>query len=408
MISLIHLKWRESFSISYFKKNKKWPKVILDDIIKDSYFGSCLLKGQEIDITQILDTVGTWQDDSTSMRNFEFNETNEMLVDLPPNTEPYEYFRLLVDDDFLNNVVKESNEYAVEMFLKKGGSERARISLWKDLTREELLKFIGLIYHMGTIKLNRLQDYWKTHRLFNLKCFAEQMGRDRFLGILRCLHFVRNPRPNEPTPADRLFKIRPVINYFNDKMRKIYYPGKYLSLDESSMLWRGRLIFRQYISNKRHRYGLKLYMLTEPNGLILNFSVYTGQLDDLRGKGHTQKVVRHLMNNNLNKGHSLFMDNYYNGCELARTLLNNKTHCTGTLQSNRKGVPKEVVGTKLRIGETTAKYLDGIMVGRWRDKREVTYISTQFRNDMVEVSNRRRIVIAKPLPIMNTTKTWEA
>ena len=323
---------------------------------------------------EIEEFIGTWQDEATGMKTFEFSKNNQMLVDLPENAEPYDYFRLLVDNDILDRIIQETNDYALNLFLEKGGSVRARISEWKDLTQEEFLKFLGLVYHMGTIKLNRIQDYWKTHRLFNLKCFSERMSRDRFLCILRCFHFSKNPKENEPKPDDCLYKIRPVIDYFNQKMRQIYYPGKNLSLDESLVLWRGRLIFRQYIANKRHKYGLKLYMLTEPNGLVFNFSVYTGQLDDMGGKGHAQKVVMGLMKDNLNVGHSVYMDNFYNSCELAQTLLDNKTFCTGTLRGNRKGNPQEVIGSKLKTGETKAKYFNGILVGKWRQTRSYLHI----------------------------------
>lgn len=123
-----------------------------------------------------------------------------------------------------------------------------------------MLTFIGLVLHTGTIRLNRQQDYWKTHSLFNLKCFSESMSIDRFLLIMRCLHFAKN-EPEKST-TDRLYKIRPIIDFFNNKMVSLYYRGQQLSLDESMVLWRGRLVFRQYIKNKRHKYGIKLYMLT--------------------------------------------------------------------------------------------------------------------------------------------------
>lgn len=115
-----------------------------------------------------------------------------------------------------------------------------------------MLKFIALVFHTGTIRLNRMQDYWKGHPLFNLKCFSSHMSRDRFLGIMRCLHFAKNPDRKEIV-QDRLHKIRPILNFFNTKMANVYYPGKEISLDESMVMWRGRLVFRQYIKNKRHK-----------------------------------------------------------------------------------------------------------------------------------------------------------
>jgi len=77
--------------------------------------------------------------------------------------------------------------------------------------------------------------------------------------ILRALHFTRNPKEGEPTPHNRLYKIQSVLNYFNSKMEEVYEPSKNLSIDESMILWRGRLVFRQYIKNKRHKYGVKSY-----------------------------------------------------------------------------------------------------------------------------------------------------
>lgn len=71
-------------------------------------------------------------------------------------------------------------------------------------------------------------------------------------------------------------------------MSSVYYPGKELSLDESMMLWRGRLLFRQYIKGKRHKYGIKFYSLCEPDGLCLNFVLYSGKHGVLGGTGHTQ------------------------------------------------------------------------------------------------------------------------
>lgn len=50
------------------------------------------------------------------------------------------------------------------------------------------------------------QTIWKTGRLFNLKCFSENMSRDRFLIILRCLHFAPNPDEGEVT-EDTLYKL---------------------------------------------------------------------------------------------------------------------------------------------------------------------------------------------------------
>lgn len=44
------------------------------------------------------------------------------------------------------------------------------------------------------------------------------------------------------------------------------------------------------------------------------------------------------------------------------------------------------------------------MIGKWKDKRDVTYISTEFENQMVEITNKRGVAKQKPLPIVEYNK----
>ncbi|KAG8227160.1 hypothetical protein J437_LFUL001704 [Ladona fulva] len=121
-------------------------------------------------------------------------------------------------------------------------------------------------------------------------------------------------------------------------------------------MWRGRLYFRQYIKTKKHKYGIKLYLLCEPNGFVLNQIVYLGSRDaELGGKGCTQKVVKELTRDYFHSGHAVYMDSYYNSLELTQDLLRSKTLVTGTLSLARKGNPLEVVSRKLKKGEIISR-----------------------------------------------------
>lgn len=168
----------------------------------------------------------TWSSNPISMKIIDFTKKQELLV--PPPTDPYEAFRLLIDNDLLDLIVRETNANALRVGTAENVKQNSRIKNWKDLTREELLTFLGLLLHTGTIRLNRISDYWKRHYLFNIPCFGQFMSRNRFLLILRCLHFT-----SETSEEDRLKKIRPFMDHFNNKMNTIYCPGKQLSLDES-------------------------------------------------------------------------------------------------------------------------------------------------------------------------------
>ncbi|KAK5648157.1 hypothetical protein RI129_003049 [Pyrocoelia pectoralis] len=355
-------------------------------------------EGESSQSPQVICDEPAWSD-TPDLLDIPFTKTNEFLWPFP-GSKPIDIFNFLVDDTFYQKIVEETNAYAEDVLLEQGFLEYSRISRWKPVTIEELKIFFSLILHTGTIHLPRLKDYWKTDRLFNIPSFRDSMGRDRFFLILRCLHFSKNPTKNEPKPEDRLFKIRPLIHYFNNKINDTYYPTQNLSIDESMMLYRGRLSFRQYIPNKRHKYGIKFYMLTEPDGLILKFLIYTGNLADAGGKGHAANVVLHLLEGKLDQGHCVFMDNYYNSFTLSRQLLERKTHTTGTLRIDRKYSPKSVKEAKLKKGETVAKYANNVMIGKWRDKRDVTYISTEFKNNLQTFFNKRGKEVSKPLPVL--------
>ena len=121
------------------------------------------------------------------------------------------------------------------------------------------------------------------------------------------------------------------------------------------VLWRDHLLFRQYIKG-RNKYGIKFYTLSDPHGLILKFLVYCGILDDMGGKGHSANVVLKLMERKLCKGHSLYMDNYYNSFVLASKLLANETYCIGTLRLDRKYLHTDVKTAILKKGETIGRY----------------------------------------------------
>ncbi|KAF9405431.1 hypothetical protein HW555_013827 [Spodoptera exigua] len=66
-------------------------------------------------------------------------------------------------------------------------------------------------------------------------------------------------------------------------------------------------------------------------------------------------VVMSLMEGYLEKGHTLYTDNWYTSIDLGRKLLDKETHLVGTLCKNRKYLPKDVINGKIKKGEFRAK-----------------------------------------------------
>lgn len=142
------------------------------------------------------------------MKTLQFTKNQGLLTPVP-GTKPIDFFHLLANTVFDDMIIEETDVYAEQTFFQ-GVKEKSRLANWKPVTLQDLQVFFGVFLHMGTWKTNRIADYWKTDPLFSLPCFAKYTSRDRFLIILRCLHFTRNPEPNEEESKDSLYyKVRP-------------------------------------------------------------------------------------------------------------------------------------------------------------------------------------------------------
>ena len=164
------------------------------------------------------------------------------------------------------------------------------------------------------------------------------MSQNRFHLLLRFWHFEINGT------NERLNKVAFLMNHLNNTMKRVYCPTENFSLDESMVLWRGRLIFRQYIKGKKHKYGVKFYELCESDGLILRSFIYSRlPYPDTNYLGQTGTIVLKLMEDFLGKEYSVFADNFYNSAKLGKHLSKQKTYIYGTLCGNRKGNLRNVI-----------------------------------------------------------------
>jgi hypothetical protein len=85
--------------------------------------------------------------------------------------------------------------------------------------------------------------------------FSELFAERRFHLLLKFLHFVDDERYEEATCGSRrLYKLIPMLDHLNDRFRSVYTPECEVSVDESLMMWKGRLSWMVYIPSKRARF----------------------------------------------------------------------------------------------------------------------------------------------------------
>ncbi|CAG4979172.1 unnamed protein product [Parnassius apollo] len=173
----------------------------------------------------------------------------------------------------------------------------------------------------------------------------------------------------------------------------MYTPSQYLSLDESLLLWKGRLSWRQCIRTKAARLGIKSFERCEAEtGYLLQYRLYTGKNTAMYpGPLHgfndkTAKVVLQLMEGYLDTGHVLVMDNWYNQLLLTRYLKSRCTDVLGTISRRRKGIPhaiKDLNPKQLERGVSVGRHCGDIALVAWKDVKLVTVLSTYHQHEMV-------------------------
>lgn len=316
---------------------------------------------------------------------------NENLIN---ESREVEYFLSLFSEEIANVVVEQTNLFACQN----------NVNNWKNIDIPELFVFLAITMLMPHVKKSDIKDYWSTDDLISTPSFSKLMPRDRYLQILRYLHFCSN----DEVSKSRLYKIEGILNMIKNNFQRQFYPFENLVIDESMVLFKGRLVFKQYIKTKRHRFGIKLYVLCDcETGYVLNYLIYAGKDDQENtnkdiGLGISGAVVVKLLKPFLNKGHSFYSDNFYSSPILSTYLFEHKTNSCGTVRLNRKHMPP--LDKKLKIGETDWKSSEHILALKWKDRRDVTMLTTFHENKLITLPKIDRVTKKnkkKPLCVLS-------
>lgn len=206
----------------------------------------------------------------------------------------------------------------------------------------------------------------------------------------------------------KLFKIQPVIDHLNSVFRLSYNLQQNIALDESLLQWKGWLDINQFIPNKAAAVGIKTYEICESQtGYLWRFMVHAHKRTENTASNPLQSfipsLVLELLKGLENKGHTVWMDNFYNSPALARTLKALRIDCVGTLRTNRQFVPEELTDltkNKMRPGQIAGVTSGDIDLMVWRDRNRVATISTYHGNSTVTARGVTKPVLIHDYNIM--------
>ena len=180
-----------------------------------------------------------WKDQPNVVEQFNFMDVPGLKVNMN-SKEPIDFFKLFVTGELINTMVLETKKYP-EQEIKNPFRKSPHLKDWKAITADDMRNFLGIILHMGCVKLPSFEHHWSKNELCGFRVFSKVMLQNKFQLMLRFWHVG----DNEHSPGGRLSKIMPLVVQLNNKMATIYTLDRKLSIDESIMLWRRHLIFRQ-------------------------------------------------------------------------------------------------------------------------------------------------------------------
>ena len=169
-------------------------------------------------------------------------------------------------------IVTETNRYHDQQAASEPNKHKRR---WDPVTKGEMEAFIGIMIHMGIVKLPRMTIYWSTDNLVHQESVSSVMTQ-----IRRYFHLADNTQslPREDPGFDKIYRVRQFLDIIVENAQRLYRLDKDVSIDETMVPHKGRLSFKQYIKNKPVRRGIKLWVLCEAKtGYVFSFQVYLGK-----------------------------------------------------------------------------------------------------------------------------------
>ncbi|XP_042887771.1 piggyBac transposable element-derived protein 4-like [Penaeus japonicus] len=183
--------------------------------------------------------------------------------------------------------------------------------------------------------------------------FYKHIPRDRYDQISTCFHFSSDDARDG---SNRLWKLGCIVELLQQSFKEVYVPPQWITVDESQ----GR-------------------------GVLLA----------------SHKAVADLMESAevLDKGYSLYVDNWYSSPTLFHWLHGRKTNA----RANRKFMPKDFPNRMRQNQMERRSTTTGMLCMKWADKKHLYVLSTMHTSAMVETDrvNRKGEKVIKPQAVID-------
>lgn len=283
-------------------------------------------------------------------------------------TQPVEAWNLLFTEGMLQNILESTNEKITELSANYGPT----CTYVNHLSHTELRAFLGLLLLSGIMKSNHedVDSLFATDGT-GREIFRATMSKERFLFLLLAIRFDDSAtRDQRKESGDRLAAISDIFNEFIKNSISNYTCSEFATVDEMLVGFRGRCLFRVYLSSKPKKYGIKIMCLCDAKThYLVNAFVYTGK----DNSPNTNKLsvptrsVISLVEPIAGTNRNVTGDNWFTSIELVDELKSMSLTYVGTMRKNKREIPPSFLPSKKKqVGESH--------FGFTRDKTIVSYV----------------------------------
>lgn len=263
---------------------------------------------------------------------------------------------------------------------------------------DELYRYIGIHLYMSIYRYPNLTSYWGKNAF---QPISQTMTSKRFELIKKFLSFRNEADRIKKGQAgyDPLFRMRRIIKILNAQFDSIPKTSR-LCVDEQMCSTKMKHHLRQYMPNKPHKWGIKLFVLCDSNGFAYSFEVYVGAgdnvvLDGCPDLGSSANVVVRLSQTIPDFNHFiLYFDNFYTSIPLLVYLPARGIFSLGTIRVNR--VPNCMLPSDSEIKKEPRGFSSEFVASSygvnctnvlWKDNKSVRLASTYVGVEQFDQTN---------------------
>ena len=176
------------------------------------------------------------------------------------------------------------------------------------------------------------------------------MNLNRVRFIKRMIIFDDSTTSNDRWEKDKFSAFGEVFKMFNKSCAKNYLPDDFLAIDETLYPNQGGIASKSYNKDKLVKYGLNFQSLGSTRNAYVYYTIpYCGKPEVITDPyiGDTLALAKRIVevyeqNGYPLRGSNISMDQYYTSIPLAKWLYRKQITCIRTIQTNRKGLLKEI------------------------------------------------------------------